>query len=164
MARHSFEVGGLTMRIDTKLAPTAPGSKGEAPAVLAWQLIQLLDLNELVPLGSALTPRFCLIDGKGTQQLKPAKAVAIFDMLLGKSFLPQFDADWLDQLMTRYRVSAHWDEVLQTWCSCAGARGATAVGLGTGATPGIAVVAVLVAAANAGTLPAKQDYPEAALS
>lgn len=121
---------------------------------MAWELIQLLGLNGKVPLGDKLVMRFHLVDAKGIVKDTPAEAEGIFDIHIGKTFMPQTDADWLDQLMTRFRVGTQWRENLGAW----EAR-VTPDGVGHGQTPGIAVVEALVTTCRAGTQPIKHTYP-----
>ena len=127
-----------------------------AHAALAWDLVTLLDLNGPIQLGDTTHPRFSLVDAKGYAKKTPAKAVCLFDMQQGKAFLPQTDSEWLDQLMTRFRVSVAWSEEAGAWE--ARTPGETPI-TGLGQTPGVAVVEALVAAGRQGLVPTKHPYP-----
>lgn len=118
------------------------------PATVAWELVNELGLNGLVSIGKAEMLRFSLVDAAGYTVATPAEAVCLFDALLGKAFLPQTDSDWLDQLMTRFRVGAQWRPDINAWSATA-APNAT----GYGQTPGFAVVEALVAACRIGNIP-----------
>ncbi len=120
----------------------------EHPASIAWELVNELGLNRLVSVGEAEILRFSLVDAAGDAVATPAEAVCLFDALLGKTFLPQADSDWLDQLMTRFRVGAEWRPDINAWSATA-APDAT----GYGQTPGFAVVEALVTACRIGNIP-----------
>lgn len=125
---------------------------------LAWELINLLELNGPVQWGAGEHPRFSLVDAKGYAKKTPVKAACIYDMQLGKAFLPQTDADWLDQLMTRFRISVAWSDAHGAWEALTPGSG-EAVSRGLGQTPGVAVVEALVAAGRRGRVPPKHPYP-----
>ena len=121
---------------------------------MAWELITGLNLNSVETWGSVQLPRFSLVDAQGSAQDSPEKAVSLYDSLLGKYFLPQTDPTWLDELMTRFRVGAQWQEDAGAWVATT-AQGMT----GQGPIPGIAVVEALVAAIRQDCLPTKYSYP-----
>lgn len=119
-----------------------------APVVAAWDMINGLGLNKMISVGNASVMRFLLVDANGNTKPTPMEAGFLFDMQTGKTFLPQTDAEWLDQLMTRFRMGVQWDESCGAWVSVA-APGVS----GQGATPGVAVVNALAAAVRVGCLP-----------
>lgn len=123
---------------------------------LAWRLIEQLALNDNTGIGGS--PRFSLVDKKGYRQTDPAKAACLYDMGLGKAFLPQTDPEWIDQLMTRYRVSVQWMEDMGCWRAQVGPQ-ANLSHFGYGQTPGVAMVEALVAASEGPEKPVKVDYP-----
>ena len=125
---------------------------------LAWALIQQLDLNGPVQLGDKVADRFTLVNKKGYRRDTPEKAACLFDMASGKAFLPQTDAEWIDQLMTRYRVSVQWLEDMGCWRAQVGAEYDISR-IGYGQTPGVAMVEALVAASAGPEKPVKYDYP-----
>lgn len=118
----------------------------------AWALIQKFDLNEQLTLGGQSGPRFQLVNAKGFAVGTPDNALAVFDMRTGRTFLPQLDADWFEQLVMRFRVAVRWNEPLQTW-------EAEVSGVVRNApTPADAVVDVLVAAFDEGRPPPKYPF------
>lgn len=141
--------------------------KGRSRVAQAWALIQLLDLNEPVSLGGQEAARFSLIDDQGFAAETPEEAYCLFDMGTGQSFLPQLDANWFEQLMTRFRVAVRWNEAAETWEAEVRGRGPVASGevdalsvIRQAATPADAVVDVLVAACEAGRPPKKYPFSE----
>lgn len=121
---------------------------------MAWALVNELLLNSPVAVGNSERMRFSLVNAEGCAVTTPDEAVCLFDAQGGKVFLPQTDSDWLDQLMTRFRVGVEWRPDIGAWYA------AVAPGThGYGQTPGVAVVEALVAACRAGCLPVKHPYP-----
>lgn len=120
----------------------------------AWALIQKFDLNEELPQACRLGPgpRFQLVNAKGFAVGTPDKALAVFDMSTGRTFLPQLDADWFEQLVTRFRVAVRWNETLQTW------EAEVSGVVRNASTPADAVVDVLVAAVEEGRPPPKYPF------
>lgn len=123
---------------------------------LAWRLIEQLDLNDNTGIDGC--PRFCLIDATGYRTDTPDKATGIYDMKLGKAFLPQTDSEWIDQLMTRYRIGVQWQTDLACWQAQVGPY-ANLSHFGYGQTPGVAMVEALVNASEGSEKPAKVEYP-----
>lgn len=129
-----------------------------------WELIQLLSLN-----GEA---RFCLLDRKGEKTSDVTLAACIYDERSGEAILPQVTPIWLEDMLTRYRVSLQWSEIHQAFQARTPAvNNAHAIGTGatpgiavyatgSGATPGLAVVDALIVAAKNGCLPPKHPYPQ----
>ncbi len=112
----------------------------------AWALIEQLTL------GGQSGPRFQLVDAKGFAVDTPANALAVFDMRTGRTFLPQLDADWFEQLVMRFRVAVRWNESLQTW------EAEVSGVVRNASTPADAVVDVLVAAVDEGRPPPKYPF------